>query len=1150
MPNTLSTQVLVRLSRLRYFIPAAAAFVASAFITQPAAVLALLLAADALTLAAICQLIGFGLEASFVRTLMRRGLAHFVLLLSYTVWLAALVAYPLRWLLGQATLPATLALSTALVLALLSLWRLWPAFGLVYVWDEAYPDRSTASGIFTAVQRSLRFAKYLTAEQDIFFSHGLPVALCLLLLCCGALGLTGLYGPLNLESHSVALVVYALLAALACTLIANRSLHTLLTQAQLERRYRKEARAQAISDADTARNAVLAQAVSLPELNATLLCAVRSGQVDLALAALERGADANMLPTPGERDQRSLLILAVACSDLRLLRALIAHGAEVNRMHKGVSALLAATRDSHQGRPEAVVMLLTNGANARVADSEENTPLHYAALSAEPAVAALLLDAGADINALNRAGYTPLATACTMANWGLLRFLLERGAKLDIEQAQPVLALAAGIAEDDAEGVKLLLKRRAKIDTLGPLGRSALMNAALNGHAKITRVLLDSGASVHLADTHGVTALMEAARAGADAVIDLLAAHPSDPNALDANGRSALMIACQSCQAGEPTIRKLLTLGADSLLQTPDGKRALDFALADGRWDLVALLDPEYLLPHNVIEANTAELTGADSATHLLDALRFGHWSVVELFSTRARHWSAVQLAKLYVELEAPEHAAARRWLLNLGMDVNAELESGNRLPHALLTRLPANITAVHDLLEAGASLSGGGVLAQLLSGVAIEQSYPMPADPATAVLTALLEDLALQLLERGVDCCMTDAQGRSTLAAAVDNGMLRLTRELLARGMPPNARDLHGCTPMHVALRKPLTLALPLLQALLRAGADPEATAANNETPLGLALARGESELIYWLRWSRWPLPKRALLASDLSAAATVGDKDAVKRLLTLGFDVNACDAQGASALLRAAGSGHTELVEQLLAAGANASQAAPSGVTALAAAVNARRVTVVQLLLSHGVVADQILPGGVTPLMLAAAQAYPEVISDLLAHAATINAQDDRGRTALHAIAQFAFHSQDSERSRQALDLLIAHGADIALCNGEGQNALLLLLGAAVAPGARPDQKHLLTLLPLLLGNRAAIDLQDRRGVSALHACALHGLLLPLRALLVARANITLRDNLNRTPAMLAQHMGYIDLAAELDASANSSPSTAQILRQRHDT
>ena len=47
-------------------------------------------------------------------------------------------------------------------------------------------------------------------------------------------------------------------------------------------------------------------------------------------------------------------------------------GAEPGRL----TALLAATRDSWHGRPEAVMTLLANGADPRVPDADGNTPLH------------------------------------------------------------------------------------------------------------------------------------------------------------------------------------------------------------------------------------------------------------------------------------------------------------------------------------------------------------------------------------------------------------------------------------------------------------------------------------------------------------------------------------------------------------------------------------------------------------------------------------------------------------------------------------------------------------------------------------------------------------------------------------------------------
>jgi ankyrin repeat protein len=69
---------------------------------------------------------------------------------------------------------------------------------------------------------------------------------------------------------------------------------------------------------------------------------------------------------------------------------------DLNDVASGMTPLLAATRDSWHGRPEAVMTLLANGADPRVTDADGNTPLHHAARSSDPGVVALLRDAAAD----------------------------------------------------------------------------------------------------------------------------------------------------------------------------------------------------------------------------------------------------------------------------------------------------------------------------------------------------------------------------------------------------------------------------------------------------------------------------------------------------------------------------------------------------------------------------------------------------------------------------------------------------------------------------------------------------------------------------------------------------------------------------------
>ncbi|HEY4145701.1 ankyrin repeat domain-containing protein [Pinirhizobacter sp.] len=1160
------------LKSLPWFLPALIAVALAGWSTHPVVLIPLLLA-NALAMGAVCHAIGFDPEPSFARTLLRRGAAHMVMFTSYTAVMFLLVAWPLVRLIQEPSLSGALLLAAALVVALASLWRIWPAFGLVFVWDDAYPGQEDGSWIFTAVARSIAFGRHLSAEER-FFSHFLPAAMALLVLSFAAVTLTGLYGVLPSELRISALAIYGLvLLPLGCMVIANRTLRAMLCEGRQRPHGTPASRSGVTATAPLTASADKTPRVdpvfgtesapgpvqpphsieSIPagrpqaELDNDLLEATRGGDVDRALALLDAGADANTTAHPGDRDQRPVLVLAALMPDVRLLRALITRGAEVNRVHAGCTALLAASRDSWHGRADAVMTLLANGANASAVDGEGNTALHGAVLCGEPTIAAMLLDAGAPLNALNKAGYSALAAACRAANWNLTRFLLERGAKATPVDGEPALVAAAGITEDDDEGVRILFKHRAAVNATDSHGRSALMVAAAEGHERICRTLRGAGADVGLADRRGSTALMEASRAGAPRIVELFAEATPDPRARDSHGRDALTLACQSPQARAETVRALLALGAQPREAGMDGRSALDHAAAAGRWDLVALLDPETPLPASMSDAVVPE-AGADSPDHLLDALRFGHWAVASTFARRAREWPASQLAAMYFELSAPGLGASRAWLLEHGLDAEARLGAprqrddkdiengdddstkalGRRLFDALIPQLPASQDAVAQLLDAGATPAGAGLFLQAVAHMG-------DSDAEASLL--------LRMLGAGADPFGVDARLRSAVHVAAAVAHPRVLNELLARGGDPNARDGQGRTPLFAALEAGNRV-LERVRSLVAHGADPETTDAHGETPLGVAM--GQPEVERWLSWSRWPLPRRPLRATDLPQAAASGDAEAVRRLLDLGFAVDAADDKGATALLRACGAGHRDVAVVVLDAGADPERAASTGATPLVAAVTARRENLVALLLERGVAVDQRLPGETTATMIAAALGYPEIVEALVDAGADINARDGSGHTPLHAAAQYCFESSDSLRSRRLLDVLISRKAEINHADNEGKTALLLLLGAHKRPGVSCDATHLGALLPALLDAGADISHADQRGVTGLHACAMHALLPPARTLMARGADRSAADAFGRTAGDVARTLGLVDIAHELGVRTSAVPSVRQTLRQ----
>src|SRR6185312_7657365 len=137
-----------------------------------------------------------------------------------------------------------------------------------------------------------------------------------------------LVGMLPSEMRIAALAIYAVVVLpLACLAIANRTLRALLCERHQPRR-RTDANPAAV---DAPRPVLTEQErlAGTAEQGAALLAATRDGDIERAL--VEVGADPGTAPAPDDRDQRPVLMLAALLPDTRLLRALIAKGADVNR---------------------------------------------------------------------------------------------------------------------------------------------------------------------------------------------------------------------------------------------------------------------------------------------------------------------------------------------------------------------------------------------------------------------------------------------------------------------------------------------------------------------------------------------------------------------------------------------------------------------------------------------------------------------------------------------------------------------------------------------------------------------------------------------------------------------------------------------------
>jgi ankyrin repeat protein len=164
-----------------------------------------------------------------------------------------------------------------------------------------------------------------------------------------------------------------------------------------------------------------------------------------------------------------------------------------------------------------------------------------------------------------------------------------------------------------------------------------------------------------------------------------------------------------------------------------------------------------------------------------------------------------------------------------------------------------------------------------------------------------------------------------------------------------------------------------------------------------------------------------------DFFRAVRTDDAGEVTNLLTRGFDANAHDEKGETALGLAVHEGSDRVVEVLLnqpKLDINAMNNA--GETALMFAALKGRLELSQRLIARGA---RISQPGWTPLHYAATGPEPKIVALLLQRGAPIEARSPNGTTALMMAARYG--SEDS------VTLLLAQHADVTLRNERGMNA-----------------------------------------------------------------------------------------------------------------
>ena len=500
-----------------------------------------------------------------------------------------------------------------------------------------------------------------------------------------------------------------------------------------------------------------------------------------ALALLEAGADPHAPPPAGARDQRSLPVLAAVLPDLRLLRALIDRGVDLNAAHAGHDP--AARRHPRQlARPPGSG---DDPARQRRRSARHRRRGQHAAAPRRAQLRSRRRRAAARCR--RRDSMRSTATACRRsaspawpATGGWRASCWNAARRPSRPAAQPVLLAAAGSEEDDPAGVQLLLRHKARVDARDARGRSALHEAAL----RRPRRHLSSPARCRCRRPMRATA--KAARrcwkpraaAALPTLEALLDARRRRRMPAMASGANALHLACAaeapSRGAGAAAAR---TRRRSARHRCATAMRAIDLAAAAGRWTLVAALDPHALPCRCRCDDDDARAAGPPAAAA---AARSACWK-----ARPSRNWRRCCRCSARRPGRPAVRCRGRRLRRRgstgcCGHGANPEAAGAGPRRCRCRRRWRAARTASSraPAVRAAALAGRRGGLARFLGACLAAGVHARRA----------AEAFALELLERGADPFAASPAGDPPLALAVRLGWPRLLQRLVAHGVDLDA--------------------------------------------------------------------------------------------------------------------------------------------------------------------------------------------------------------------------------------------------------------------------------------------------------------------------------------------------------------------------
>ncbi|KAI0465893.1 ankyrin repeat-containing domain protein [Xylaria cf. heliscus] len=673
------------------------------------------------------------------------------------------------------------------------------------------------------------------------------------------------------------------------------------------------------------------------------------------------------------------------------------------------------------------------------------SPLMIACINSHKGIAKSLIKAGANVTLSDEKGRTALYHALSLDDTGLAIDILEKADSMDnFEDIEGVFLRATELGLDDIVircSNAATKEQSAQLIEYGKStgeGRTALHHAAANSRIHIIELLLRHGAAFDPHDENGITPLGLAAEAGATDIVKLL---------LDRGAN-----ACVQLSDGHTILSRMAELSNDSIQHV---------AIVDTLIDSTNV-DPNASGKNDFTALEWAIITGKVNITRALLSHRTVHrgatgrwqWNPLHTLASYSgdstKRDSITKIAQLLIRdgidpLEGdvddwlPIHIASSRGnipLLSLLWEQNRDsLEAMTNDGRTVLHFGLGSTEATEWLLERGVdkNIVNNTGCTPLMSAAAIGATSaiklllkyecdvgPVGRDHKTALHFAASNgetEAGRRILDKHIEILsIRDATGCSALHQAIRSGsdsfaLMLLDEFYLKMEEASRCKDLDAAMPMNK--ETPLISAVKcrkeeVVRRLLELGADPELRDSIGKSALLSAVESSNISMLEIL------LDKNVANHADVNAgggiyptalycAATRGNLDICKRLISLEAKVNAEGGEYNTALGAAAAQGHIPIADFLLdETEADPHLSAGEFANALSAALYSETSQLAERLLDMHVDATARDAQGRSAVHIAARRGIVKVVERIIrARGAERLVMDKQGRTITHHAA-----------------------------------------------------------------------------------------------------------------------------------------------------